>query len=281
VSSSSSIPSSSVDSSFQGASPLDNVRIVLVNTSHPGNIGAVARAMKNMGLSKLYLVEPKNFPDEVAYYRAASAQDVLNSAVVTSTLEEAIADCGLVIGTSARGRRIPWPLLNPRDCVEQSYPELSQHPVAIVFGREDRGLTNEELQCCNLHVNIPTNEDYSSLNLGMAVQVMAYEVRMAHLNADEDLKAEMLSGNAMKEWDAPLSKSEDVERFFVHLESTLSTMGFLKPSAPKQLMTRLRRLYTRTRMDQLEVNMMRGILTSIEKWVDKAGGPKRERKDKS
>lgn len=262
-------------------SPLDNIRIVLVNTTHPGNIGAVARAMKNMGLSKLYLVEPKSYPDEVAYYRAVSAQDVLNDAVVTATLEEAIADCGLVVGTSARGRRIPWPLLNPRACAEQAYPELSHHPVAIVFGREDRGLTNEELQCCNLHVHIPTNEDYSSLNLAMAVQVLSYEMRMAHLMADENLKAEMLSPNPMKEWDTALAKSDDVERFFVHLESTLRDMGFLKPSAPKQLMTRLRRLFTRTRMDELEVNMMRGILTSAQQWVSKAYSDNTERHDKN
>ena len=261
--------------------PLDNVRIVLVNTTHPGNIGAVARAMKNMGLSKLYLVEPKSYPDEVAYYRAVSAQDVLNDAVVTDTLEEAIADCGLVIGTSARGRRIPWPLLNPRDCCEQAYPELSKHPIAIVFGREDRGLTNEELQCCNLHVHIPTNEKYSSLNLAMAVQVLCYEMRMSYLLADENAKTQLLSANPMKEWDAPIAKSADVERFFVHLETALRDMGFLKPSAPKQLMTRLRRLFSRTRMDELEVNMMRGILTSAQKWVSKAASVEADQSPKS
>lgn len=249
---------------------LDNIRIVLVNTTHPGNVGAVARAMKNMGLSQLYLVEPKNYPDEVAYYRAVSAQDVLNSAVVTSTLEEAVADCGLVIGTSARGRRIPWPLLNPRSCCEQVYPELKQHPIAIVFGREDRGLTNEELQRCNLHVHIPTNEEYSSLNLAMAVQVLAYEMRMTHLAASEGANGDVLSADAMKEWDVPMCKSDDLERFFVHFEDTLRDMGFLKDTAPKQLMTRLRRLFTRTRMDQLEVNIMRGVLTSAQQWVEKA-----------
>ena len=254
--------------------PLDNIRIVLVNTSHPGNIGAVARAMKNMGLSKLYLVEPKSFPDEVAYYRAASAQDVLNDAVITKDLDEAIADCGLVVGTSARGRRIPWPLLNPRDCASQAYPELLQHPVAFVFGREDRGLTNDELQRCNLHVHIPTNEEYSSLNLGMAVQVITYEMRMAYLAADEKRTATYLSDDSMKEWDTALSKSADMERFFVHLEQTLIELGFLRPEAPKQLMTRLRRLFTRTRLDELEVSMMRGILSSVQQWIQKAGGPK-------
>jgi tRNA (cytidine32/uridine32-2'-O)-methyltransferase len=245
------------------SNPLKNARVVLIHTSHPGNIGSVARAMKNMGLSDLYLVSPKQFPHERAGWRAASAGDILESAKVVDTFEEAIADCGLVVGTSARGRRIPWPLLNPRACAEQIYPELTEHPVALVFGREDRGLTNEELQLCNLHVNIPADEEYTSLNLGMAVQVITYELRMAHLSG-------ALSGDSMQEWDAKMATSDDVERFFAHLEETLIDMQFLKPSAPKQLMSRLRRLYSRTRMDELEVNMMRGILTSTQQWIKKA-----------
>lgn len=242
--------------------PLHNARIVLVHTTHPGNIGAVARAMKNMGLKDLYLVKPKNFPHERAVWRAVSAEDILDNATVVETLEEAVADCGMVVGTSARGRRIPWPLVNPRVCVEQIYPELSQHPVALVFGREDRGLTNEELQSCHLHVNIPTNEEYSSLNLGMAVQVIAYELRMAHVAGE-------LSTDPMQEWDTKIAKAEDVERMYVHLEETLIDLEFLKPAAPKQLMTRLRRLYSRIRMDDLEVQMMRGILSSTQQWVKK------------
>jgi tRNA (cytidine32/uridine32-2'-O)-methyltransferase len=247
--------------------PLHNARVVLVHTSHPGNIGAVARAMKNMGLKQLYLVQPKLFPHERAGWRAASAGDILDNAVVVDTLEDAVADCGLVVGTSARGRRIPWPLVNPRVCAERVYPELTEHPVALVFGREDRGLTNEELQVCNLHVNIPASEDYTSLNLGMAVQVVTYELRMAHLSG-------ALSTDDMQEWDTKLAKSEDIERLFVHLEETLIEMQFLKPSAPKQLMTRLRRLFNRTRMDDLEVQMMRGILSSSQQWVRKAKGEK-------
>ena len=247
--------------------PLHNARVVLVHTSHPGNIGAVARAMKNMGLKQLYLVQPKLFPHERAGWRAASAGDILDNAVVVDTLEDAVADCGLVVGTSARGRRIPWPLVNPRFCAERVYPELTEHPVALVFGREDRGLTNEELQVCNLHVNIPASEDYTSLNLGMAVQVVTYELRMAHLSG-------ALSTDDMQEWDTKLAKSEDIERLFVHLEETLIEMQFLKPSAPKQLMTRLRRLFNRTRMDDLEVQMMRGILSSSQQWVRKAKGEK-------
>ena len=201
---------------------LENIKIVLIQTFHPGNIGATARAMKNMGLKQLCLVQPKAFPHERAGWRAASAGDLLDNAVVTETLEEAIADCGLVVGTSARGRRIPWPLVNPRVCAERVYPELAEHPVALVFGREDRGLTNDELQMCNLHVNIPASEDYTSLNLGMAVQVITYELRMAQLSG-------ALTDNDMKEWDTKLARSEDVERLFVHMEETLTEMEFLKP----------------------------------------------------
>ena len=241
-------------------SQLDNARIVLVNTTHPGNIGGVARAMKNMGLSQLYLVKPKKFPDEQAVWRAASALDVLDRAVVVETLEEAIADCGLVIGTSARGRRIPWPLVNPRVCAEKAYPELSQHPVAIVFGREDRGLTNEELHSCNMHVHIPTNPEYSSLNIAMAVQVLCYELRMVHTAGE-------LTDNSMAEWDEKLATQQQVEGFFEHLEQTLVEIDFLNPRAPKQLMTRLKRLYLRTRMDDMEINIMRGILTAAQRWA--------------
>lgn len=244
-------------------SQLDNARIVLVNTTHPGNIGGVARAMKNMGLSQLYLVKPKTFPDEQAVWRAASALDVLDNAIVVETLEEAVADCGLVIGTSARGRRIPWPLVNPRVCAEKAYPELSHHPVAIVFGREDRGLTNEELHSCNMHVHIPTNPEYSSLNIAMAVQVLCYELRMMHTAGD-------LTGNAMAEWDEKLATQQQVEGFFGHLEQTLVEIDFLNPKAPKQLMTRLKRLYLRARMDDMEVNIMRGILTAAQRWAAKA-----------
>ncbi|AKH70263.1 RNA methyltransferase, TrmH family, group 1 [Spongiibacter sp. IMCC21906] len=236
---------------------LDSIRIVLVNTSHPGNIGAVARAMKNMGISDLALVEPRKFPHDEATWRAASANDILEAAQIFATLEEAIADCGLVVGTSARGRTIPWPLLDPRHCAEQAYAETRRHKVALVFGREDRGLTNEELQQCNLHVNIPANEEYSSLNLGMAVQVLCYELRMAHLSGD-------LSADPLAEWDLPPATPEALARYFDHLEETLLEMGFLNPKAPKQLMTRLRRLYTRARPDEMEVNILRGILTSTQ-----------------
>lgn len=242
---------------------LDNIRIVLVNTTHPGNIGAVARAMKNMGLRDLYLVAPKHYPHEDSVFRAANALDVLDRAVVVPTFEEAIADCGLVIGSSARERAIPWPLLGARGATQQAVRETAKHKVAMVFGREDRGLTNEELQRCQLHINIPSNPEYSSLNVAMAVQVVAYELRMAAMSEDKPI-------DIMADWDVPFAGGQDVERFFTHLEQTLSEMGFLKADAPKQTSARLRRMFQRTRLDVMEIQMLRGILTSAQYWVRKA-----------
>ncbi len=219
--------------------------------------------MKNMGLRDLYLVAPKHYPHEEAIFRAANALDVLDRAVVVQTFDEAITDCGLVVGSSARERAIPWPLLGAREAAAQAVGEASRHKVAMVFGREDRGLTNEELQRCQLHINIPSNPEYSSLNIAMAVQVVAYELRMAALSAD-------LPVNVMDGWDVPFAGGEDVERFFVHLEQTLSEMGFLKADAPKQTSARLRRMFQRTRLDSMEIQMLRGILTSAQYWVRKA-----------
>ena len=242
---------------------LDTIRIVLVNTSPPGNIGGVARATKHMGLSRLYLVEPRQYPHEQAEWRAASAADVLEGAVVTESLEEAIADCQFVVGTSARGRRIPWPLLDPRQCAERMSIASDSEQVAVLFGREDRGLTNDELKVCNLHLNIPTSADYSSLNLAMAVQVVCYELRML-------LDAPSLPQSEDAEWDTPFSTRENMERFYTHLEETLVDIEFLDPAAPRQLMSRLRRLYSRVRLDEMELNILRGILTETQKWVKKA-----------
>ncbi|MEM8562038.1 MAG: tRNA (cytosine(32)/uridine(32)-2'-O)-methyltransferase TrmJ [Pseudomonadota bacterium] len=241
---------------------LNSIRIVLVNTTHPGNIGGVARAMKNMGLSQLYLVDPHTFPDEQAVWRAASAADVLDKAVVTSTLEESIADCQFVVGTSARSRRIPWPLLDARQCAQRIGALSSRESVAVLFGREDRGLTNEELQLCNLHVNVPTSDDYSSLNLAMAVQIVCYELRMTMLQG-------ALPDAEDAQWDAPFATVENMERFYAHLEQTLSDIEFLDPAAPRQLMSRLRRLYGRVRLDEMELNILRGILTETQKWAHK------------
>lgn len=239
---------------------LDNIRIVLVNTSHPGNIGGVARAMKNMGLSRLYLVAPKQYPDEQANWRAASAVDVLEDAVVTETLAEAIGDCQFVVGTSARERRIPWPLQDPRQCAGRMAELSSREQVAVLFGREDRGLTNDELKVCNLHLNIPTSADYSSLNLAMAVQIVCYELRMLLDQAE-------LPGAEDEHWDTDFATRDNMERFYAHLEQTLIDIEFLDPAAPRQLMARLRRLYSRVRLDEMELNILRGILTETRKWV--------------
>jgi tRNA (cytidine32/uridine32-2'-O)-methyltransferase len=245
--------------------PLDNLRIVMVNTTHPGNIGAAARALKNMGLSELFLVSPLKFPADEATWRAANAVDVLARATVVESFDEAIAGCGLVIGSSARERTIPWPLLDARRACEQAYREAAKHKVALVFGREDRGLTNEELQRCHLHINIPSNVEYSSLNVAMAVQVIAYELRMAHLAGEAPI-------DVMTDWDFPFAAVVDIERFYTHLEQTLSEMGFLKADAPKQTAARLRRMFQRTRLDIMEINMLRGILSSAQYWVRKARG---------
>jgi tRNA (cytidine32/uridine32-2'-O)-methyltransferase len=234
-----------------------DIRIVLVETTHPGNIGAAARAMKNMGLTRLYLVNPRQFPDEKAIWRAASADDVVENVTVVSTVDEAIENCHLVVGTSARDRRIPWPMLDPRGCGEkiaQEHKEGSE--IAILFGRESRGLKNEELQKCHYHVNIPTAEAYSSLNLAMAVQVIAYEILLAHHAAE-----------IVENWDMDYATADSVEHLFEHLEQTLIETGFHDPENPRQLMTRLRRLFNRVRMDQMEVNILRGFLASVNKLV--------------
>lgn len=245
---------------------LDKIRIVLVNTTHPGNIGAAARAMKNMGLSELCLVEPKLFPHPDAIARSSRADDILETALVVESLEEAVADCQLVVGTSARGRQIPWPIVNPRELSAQVSERLSKTPddfkVAILFGREDRGLTNEELHACHLHVHIPTNPDFSSLNVGAAVQVIAYELRMA---LQESVVDEAPQWGV--DWDIELADQKEIELMFNHLEQTLIDIKFLEPDNPRQLMTRLRRLLLRTVPDKVEVNIIRGILTKINRSI--------------
>lgn len=241
---------------------LPDIRIVLVNPSHPGNIGAAARAMKNMGLSQMVLVEPQEFPDPRAIWRAAGAKDLVDAAIVVDNLEAAIADCQLVVGTSARERKIPWPLVDPKTCAEKIAAEPADAKVALLFGREDSGLTNDELRRCNLHVNIPTSENYRSLNLSMAVQILCYELRMLSLGEEGRFEG-------MEEWDEPIASSSDMERFYEHLSETLIDLEFYDPENPRQLMTRLRRLFHRARMDQMEINIMRGILADMQKAIKK------------
>ncbi|KZN41400.1 tRNA (cytosine(32)/uridine(32)-2'-O)-methyltransferase TrmJ [Pseudoalteromonas luteoviolacea] len=235
---------------------LQDIRIVLVNTSHSGNIGSVARAMKTMGFSQLYLVDPACEVDSHASALAAGATDVLGSAVTVDKLEDAIADCSLVIGTSARSRTLSWPMVDPRECAQKLVAESASGPVALVFGRENSGLTNEELQLCNYHVCIPANPEYSSLNLAMAVQTLTYETRMTFLDT-QDAQPE--------EDDTKYPTSEQMELFYEHLESTLNETGFIVKLHPGMVMTKLKRLFNRARPEDQELNILRGILSSVNK----------------
>lgn len=241
----------------------ENIRVVLVNTSHPGNIGASARAMKNMGLSRLALVQPLEFPSAVAVGRAASALDILESTTVHETLQEAIADCGLVIGASARSRKIPWPVLLPEQCAEQVLQDCGSNGVALVFGREDSGLTNEELQFCHFHVQIPAADQYSSLNLAAAVLVICYELRRCAMRLANDRPP-----SDEEYWDIERATGEQVEQFYQHLEHVLVRLDFHDPDNPRQLMQRMRRLFGRIRLDSMEMNILRGILTHVEFHLD-------------
>lgn len=237
---------------------LDRIRIILVNTSHPGNIGSVARAIKTMGLKTLYLVNPQQFPHDKATEMASGAADILQQAVVVETLAEAIADCTLVIGTSTRSRTIPWPLMMPREMTHRVKQEPRDSHIAILFGREQTGLTNEELQRCHVCVQIPANPEYSSLNIAAAVQVIAYELRVASLAAE----------GMSEEWDYRPATADEMERFYVHLQEVLVAIEFFKPNAPRQLLARLRRLFNRARLDVMEINILRGILTAVQESIE-------------
>jgi tRNA (cytidine32/uridine32-2'-O)-methyltransferase len=235
---------------------LNNIRIILVNTSHPGNIGSAARAMKTMGLSSLYLVSPQQFPHQKANELAAGALDVVQNAIVVETLDEAIADCSFIVGTSVRSRTIPWPMLMPREFAEKAREEAATQKIAILFGREQSGLTNEELHRCHFHVQIPSSPEYGSLNLAAAVQVIAYELRVASL----------AETSIAMDWDYDWATAAQMESFYEHLERVMIEVDFLNPEVPRQLMTRLRRLFSRARLDVMEMNILRGLLASVEKF---------------
>lgn len=228
----------------------NNIRIVLCQTSHPGNIGSAARAMKTMGLQHLYLVKPDKFPDAHATALATGAADLLENAIVTETLSEALTGCAFAIGLSARKRYLSHETVNAREAALQGSKIAASQPVAFVFGTEMSGLSNAELDCCQLLAMIPANPEYSSLNLAAAVQVVCYELRMAilegKLNAPESLE---------------LATNDELERFYAHLEQTLIHIGYLNPKAPKKLSERLRRIYARARLEKEEVNLLRGVLT--------------------
>lgn len=231
-----------------------SIRIILIATSHPGNIGSAARAMKTMGLTRLYLVNPNLNPYRKAHELAAGAYDILQNAVITETLEEAIAGCHLVVGTSARPRDLALPGLTPKDCAELVMKQPEENEIAILFGREHAGLTNEELLRCHYHLHIPSDPTFSSLNLAQAVQIIAYELRMVGLSP------EALVNTTHNQ---PATSTE-IELFYEHLEKVLVEIDFLKPSNPKRLLQRLRRLFNRTQLESTEVNILRGILTHVQ-----------------
>lgn len=237
------------------ASPLDNVRIVLSHTSHPGNIGATARAMKAMGLRNLYLVNPKLFPDKEADARASNARDLLETAHICTSLQAAIGDTCLVAALTTRPRDLSHSTLDARQAASELIRHARHSPVGLLFGRESSGLTTDEISQCQLTVHIPTHADYSSLNLAAAVQIMGYELWMALKNT----AAVTLSENQAE----PASLRE-VENFYAHLEKIMIQSGFLDPQQPKKLMRRMRRLFARARLEKEEVNILRGILSAVD-----------------
>ncbi|MES2661819.1 MAG: RNA methyltransferase [Pseudomonadota bacterium] len=324
---------------------LDRIRVVLVETTHPANIGSAARAMKTMGLTDLVLVRPKEFPSARATWLASGANDLLENATIVDNFEDAIADCNWVVGTSARMRRLPWPLLQVRDAAEwvmqrlmSNSPEFksktnnlklptdskksSNEPgrIAVLFGQEARGLTNEQLRSCQLHLCIPGNEEYAVLNIASAVQVVAYELRMAWLgyqsdfltadnvenqNVDSLQAKENINHTANRkcpttsafleeaetilaadggfertsselrrmpvywvDWDEPLSTYVERENFYQHFVRVLARLGFVDPANPRQVMTRVHRFFQRACPDRVELNVMRGILTELELWLE-------------
>lgn len=249
---------------------LSHVRIVMVNTTLPANIGSALRAMKTMGLSKLVLVAPKTYPHPDIDALAAGATDLIEQIEIVETLADAIKDCHLVFGTSARSRTIPWPLLDARPAAEKSISAVvnDQQDVAVVFGREDRGLTNEELAMANYHVTIPVNTDYGVLNVAQAIQVICYEMRMATLAAvesAEDQAATMpVTDTESMQWDEPLVTHEQMEQFYPHIEKMLAEIEFLDPKNPRLLPLRLRRLFGRIQLDRMEYHLLRGIFSRVQ-----------------
>lgn len=242
-----------------------SIRIVLTGIAHPGNIGSAARAMKTMGLERLCLVAPQRFPATEATVMAAGADDVLGRVQVFDDVRSAVADCGLVVGTTVRARHLSWRTLEPREAAREIVAAAATSEVAVLFGAERSGLTNEEIDLCQRLVTIPTGGPYASLNVAMAVQVVAYEILLAGRAGPTDATAGSI----------PLASATEMERFFAHLEEVLEEVDFRDRTGEGHLMARLRRLFTRTVLDQNEVNILRGILTSVQGRRRRAGEPPR------
>ncbi len=240
---------------------LSNVRVVLSHTTHPGNIGAAARAMKTMGLYQLYLINPRYFPDPQADTMSAGADDLLRNAVVCSSIDEALEGTVFVAAMTARLRDISHEVLTPREAMPLLAQHAAQHPVALLFGTEMSGLTNEETGKSHVLVRIPANPEYSSLNLAAAVQVACYELSVAMQYA----------GLNLRQVEVVPARHEEMERFFVHLEDVLREIGFFNTKHPNKLMQKLRRLYARARLEQEEINILRGILSAMSGYNARPG----------
>ena len=211
--------------------------------------------MKTMGLAELVLVNPQAFPDDEATARASGAEDLLERATVTATLAEAIDDCGFVVGASARMRGVHWPVVDPRNCAQEVWAHIPATRVALVMGTEQSGLTNEQLSRCQQLVHIPTQPQFGSLNLAMAVQVLCYELHMA---------GERLNAGREEIREAPLASAGELEGFHEHLERVLTEVGFLHADHPKQLKLKLRRIFHRAELDRNEINILRGVLAALD-----------------
>jgi tRNA (cytidine32/uridine32-2'-O)-methyltransferase len=237
------------------------IRIVLVGTRHPGNIGSAARAMKTMGLTELALVQPERFPDPEATTMAASAADVLERARVLPTVRAAVDDCGLVVGTTARPRHLPWRVLEPREAAPEIVAAARSRDVAILFGAERTGLSNDDIEQCQRLLTVPTDDAYPSLNLAMAVQVVAYELRLAERTP--------AAGAAIA--GGPLASAHEMERFYAQLAEVLEEIDFRDRTGAGHLMARLRRFFNRAAPDQNEIHILRGILTAMQGRRRRAG----------
>lgn len=262
---------------------LNRIRVVLVEPTHPGNIGAVARSMKTMGLSRLVMVNPKKFPHYDATKRAAGAESVLDDAVLVDSVQSAIADCTLVLGTSVRDREVSWPTFDPRVSADNMLTHLStplmsaeisagsQPEVAILFGRESSGLTNQEMDLCHSQIRIPANDEYSSLNLASAVQIISYELRMAALSMDNDEASSTKESVSSFEHRQQLANKEQQQGHLEHLHDVLEKLAFFKKKPPELLMRKLTRLYNKSELTIEEIQILRGILSSIDSQLANQG----------
>jgi tRNA/rRNA methyltransferase len=253
--------------SHSSGSLLDRVRVVLSHPSHPGNIGAAARAMKTMGLSRLTLVNPRRFPDDEAVARAAGAGDILAQAQVCTNLDAALADCMFAYAVSARHRNLGPPALQARQAAAEVLAKASTGEVALLFGNETAGLSNAEVQRCRCAIFIPANPEYTSLNLASAVQLLAYELRLAAFDSQPPVVTRAVP------FASPAASHQDIERFHAHLERVMVSSGFLDPQQPKRLLPKLRRLFARAELERDEINILRGLLDAVEKQVAGAAAP--------